>query len=153
MEYAGGYMANDRRHQLKGYGAYQFNDEWTASATVRIMSGMPKSCLGYYGEGHTDPLNGYGSSYHYCDGKPSRPGDAGRQPWTKKIDLGVMYRPAFADHKLAFGLDVFNVLNELKPVQTDAQFESGPYTISNTYGMGTYYTEPRYVRLSASYDF
>jgi len=49
MEYAGGYLANDRRHQLKGYGAYMFNDEWSASATLRIMSGAPKSCLGYYG--------------------------------------------------------------------------------------------------------
>jgi len=80
MEYAGGYMANDRRHQLKGFGAYQFNDEWTASATLRIMSGMPKTCLGFYGTDHSEPVAGYGASYHYCDGKPSRPGDAGRQP-------------------------------------------------------------------------
>ncbi|MEG1681489.1 MAG: TonB-dependent receptor, partial [Stenotrophomonas sp.] len=153
MEYAGGYMANDRRHQLKGFGAYQFNDEWTASATVRIMSGMPKTCLGFYGSDHSEPVAGYGASYHYCDGKPSSPGDAGRQPWTKQLDLGVIYRPSFADHKLALGLDVFNVLNELKPVQSDARFEANPYTVSNTYGMGTYYTAPRSVRLTASYDF
>ncbi|WP_313494655.1 TonB-dependent receptor [Stenotrophomonas sp.] len=153
MEYAGGYMANDRRHQLKGFGAYQFNDEWTASATLRIMSGMPKTCLGFYGTDHSEPVAGYGASYHYCDGKPSRPGDAGRQPWTKQLDLGVIYRPSFADHKLALGLDVFNVLNELKQVQSDARFEANPYTVSNTYGMGTYYTAPRSVRLTASYDF
>ncbi|MCD9085728.1 TonB-dependent receptor [Stenotrophomonas sp. SY1] len=152
MEYSGGYLANDRRHQLKGYGAYQFNDEWTASATLRVMSGAPKNCLGYYGPEHEDPID-YGSSYHYCDGVPSKPGDAGRQPWTKQIDLGVIYRPAFADHKLAFGLDVFNVLNELKPIQSDAVYESDPYTISNSYDMETYFTTPRSVRLTASYDF
>lgn len=152
MEYAGGYLANDRRHQLKGFGAYQFNDEWTASATLSVASGAPKSCLGYYGVDESDPM-GYESSYHYCGGKFSRPGDAGRQPWTKRLDLGVQYRPAFAEHKLAFGLNVFNVFNELKPVQTDVEYEVGPKKISETYGIGTYYTAPRSVRLTASYDF
>ena len=154
MEYAGGYLANDRRHQLKGYGAYQFNDEWTASATLRVTSGMPKSCLGFYGTDGSDPAGGYYSSYHYCNGSPSRPGQAGRQPWTTRLDMGVMYRPAFAEHKLAFGLDVFNVLNQLRQIQSEAQYEDDiPYTVSNTYGMGTYYTAPRSVRLTASYDF
>lgn len=152
MEYAGGYLANDRRHQLKGYGAYMFNDEWSASATLRIMSGMPKSCLGYYGTDESDPL-GYDAAYHYCAGTPSRPGDAGRTPWTTRVDLGVMYRPAFADHKLAFGLDVFNVFNQRRAVQTDAVYEDAPYTVSNTYGMGTFFSAPRSVRVSASYDF
>jgi hypothetical protein len=152
MEYAGGYLANDRRHQLKAYGAYKFNDEWTASATLRVQSGMPKSCLGYYGTNEGDPM-GYGSSYHSCFGTPSAPGDAGRQPWTKRVDLGVAYRPSFADNKLSFGLDVFNIFNELKPVQSEAQAQDGPYTVSNTYNIGTFYTSPRSVRLSASYDF
>ena len=102
MEYAGGYLANDRRHQFKAFGAYQIDDEWTASATVRVMSGMPKSCLGYYGSDQTDPLNGYGSAYHYCNGKPSRPGDAGRQPWTAQLDMGVMYRPGLLTTGLAW---------------------------------------------------
>ena len=151
MEYAGGYLANDRRHQLKAFGAYQLNDEWTASATLRIQSGMPKTCLGYYGD-NEDPI-GYGSSYHYCFGQPSAPGDAGRLPWTKRVDLGIQYRPAFAKGNLALSLDIFNVLNELKPVQTDSEAQSNVYTVSNTYNMGTYYTAPRSVRLSASYDF
>lgn len=153
MEYAGGYLANDRRHQLKGFGAYQFNDQWAASATLRLLSGMPKSCLGYYGNDESDPAAGYGSAYHYCNGQPSRPGDAGRQPWTARLDLGVMYRPALAGHRLGFGLDVFNVLNQRRQLQSEAKYQDGPYTVSNTYGRGTYYSAPRAVRLSASYDF
>ncbi|SEK75879.1 Carboxypeptidase regulatory-like domain-containing protein [Pseudoxanthomonas sp. GM95] len=152
MYYAGGDLANDRRHQLKAFGAYQFTPEWMASATLKVASGMPKSCLGYFGTDESDPIS-YGSSYHYCGGSPSRPGDAGRLPWTTIVDLGLTYRPAFADHKLAFGLQVFNALNQRKPVQIDATYETDPYTVSNTYGIGTYYTQPRYVRLSASYDF
>jgi len=152
MEYAGGYMANDRRHQLKAFGAYQINDEWTASATVRVMSGMPKSCLGYYGTDQSDPA-GYGSSYHYCNGQPSRPGDAGRQPWTARLDMGVMYRPALAGNRLGLGLDVFNVFNQRRMLQSTAKYQTTPGTVSNTYGMGSYFTPPRSVRLSASYDF
>ena len=153
MEYAGGYLANDRRHQFKAFGAYQISDEWTASATVRVVSGMPKNCLGFYGSDQSDPLNGYGSSYHYCNGAPSRPGDAGRQPWTAQLDMGVMYRPAFADNRLGFGLNIFNVLNQRRQLQSTAKYQTGPDTVSNVYGMGSYFTAPRTVRLSASYDF
>ncbi|KWV10173.1 TonB-dependent receptor [Xanthomonas translucens pv. translucens] len=152
MYYAGGDLANDRRHQLKAFGAYQFTPEWMLSATLKVASGMPKSCLGYFGSDESDPTS-YGSAYHYCGGNPSSPGQAGRLPWTKLVDLAVTYRPAFADHKLAFGLQVFNVFNENKPVQIHATYEDDRYTVSNTYGIGTYYTQPRYLRLSASYDF
>ena len=153
MEYAGGYLANDRRHQLKAFGAYQISDEWTASATLLVMSGMPKNCLGYYGSDQSDPVPGYGSAYHYCNGQPSRPGDAGRQPWTTRLDMGVMYRPGFADNRLGFGLNVFNVLNQRRPMQSIATYQTAPDTVSNTYGMGSYFTAPRTVRLTASYDF
>ncbi|MGV6483892.1 TonB-dependent Receptor Plug Domain protein [compost metagenome] len=153
MEYAGGYLANDRRHQLKAFGAYQIDDEWTASATVRLMSGMPKNCLGYYGSDQSDPAHGYGSAYHYCNGEPSRPGDAGRQPWTAQLDMGVMYRPAFAENRLGLGLNVFNVLNQRRQLQSTATYQTGPDTVSNLYGMGTHFTPPRTVRLTASYDF
>lgn len=64
-----------------------------------------------------------------------------------------MYRPALAGHRLGFGLDVFNVLNQRRQLQSEAKYQDGPYTVSNTYGRGTYYSAPRAVRLSASYDF
>ncbi|NIK38390.1 outer membrane receptor protein involved in Fe transport [Xanthomonas arboricola] len=152
MYYAGGSLANDRRHQFKAFGAYQFTPEWMASATVRVLSGTPKSCLGYFGEGEQDPI-GYESAYHYCAGSPSRPGDAGRTPWLTNLDLGVTYRPSFADHKLAIGLQVFNVLNDRDATRTEAVYGDDRYTVSNTYGMGTYFNPPRFVRLSAAYDF
>lgn len=160
MAYAGGYLANDRRHQLKFYGAYQIAPEWIASAALRVQSGTPKSCLGLFSANGTDegslagdPI-GYRASYHTCAGEASPPGEAGRTPWTKKLDLGISYRPAFADDKLAITAQVFNVLNEQNAVQTSARFGSGdPYTVSNTYGMPLYYEDPRYVQVSASYDF
>lgn len=159
MAWAGGYLANDRRHQLKIYGAYQVAPEWMVAGNVRVMSGTPRDCLGYFSANGTDESStagdpvGYGSSYHTCAGSASRPGDAGRTPWTKQVDLGVTYRPSFADDRLAFALQVFNVLNERKPTQQYASWETAPYTVSNTYGMGNYFQVPRYLQVSVSYDY
>lgn len=80
-------------------------------------------------------------------------GDAGRTPWLTNLDLGVTYRPAFADHKLAIGLQVFNVINDRDATRAEAVYGDDRFTVSNTYGMGTYFNPPRFVRLSASYDF
>lgn len=149
---SGGLLSNNRRHQLKIYGSYLLTPEWLVSGAIRVLSGTPKTCLGFFGANEDDPI-GYGSYYHYCNGKVGGPGAAGNTPWTKKIDLSVAYRPAFADHKLAFSASVFNVLNERKATNVDPIYETDPYTVSNTYGMGTYFQAPRYVRLSVSYDY
>jgi hypothetical protein len=59
----------------------------------------------------------------------------------------------FAKEKLGFNLTVFNVLNQQKTTYIDATYETSPYTVSNTYGMPLGLQQPRYVRLSANYDF
>jgi hypothetical protein len=150
-DYANGYLANDRKHQLKFYGTYQATPEWMVAGTVQVLSGTPKSCLGYYGAGQTNPT-GYGPYYHYCDGKPSRPGDAGRNPWQELVNLNVEYRPAFADHKLAFSAYVFNVLNQQRTTQTYAIYGQAGAVISSWKRPLTT-TTPRYFRFAVSYDF
>ena len=49
MDYADGALANDRRHQIKAYGSYQIASEWMLSGNLAILSGGPRTCLGYYG--------------------------------------------------------------------------------------------------------
>ncbi|WP_266169748.1 TonB-dependent receptor domain-containing protein [Dyella subtropica] len=147
-----GVLSNDRTHQIKASGSYQVSPEWMVSGALRVVSGAPKACMGYFGANEADPSS-YGSSYHSCAGKISPIGSNGRMSWTKKLDLNVEYRPAFADHKLAFSLAVFNVLNERKAVQNEATYESSQYTVSNTYNRGVYFESPRYARMAVSYDF
>jgi outer membrane receptor protein involved in Fe transport len=65
----------------------------------------------------------------------------------------LSWRPAFADHKLNFAVNVFNVFNERKERQSEYVYEDSPYSVANNYGMGNYFEAPRFVRLSASYDF
>jgi len=159
MQFANGYLSNDRRHQLKARGSYQITDEWSVGANLRIMSGMPVSCLGYFnpdggideGTGAADPI-GYGASYHTCFGDVASPGSQ-RTPWTRKLDLGVTYRPLWADQKLSLGVNVFNVTDEQNATQLDVTSEDGPYTVSNTYLMPIATQSPRYVMFTASYDW
>ncbi len=154
MAHGDGYLANDRRHSIRIRGAYQVTPEWLVSGTLLAQSGTPKACFGFYGDNQSDPT-GYGSDYHYCFGQPSPRGAQGFTPWTKKLNLGVRYTPAFADNKLALQLQIYNVLNSQKPLQVDprSQPRRAKYTVSNTYGMGQYFETPRYVRLSVSYDY
>jgi hypothetical protein len=158
MQFASGYLANDRRHQFKARGSYQITDELLVGANVRIMSGMPISCLGFFNPGSidenssaADPIS-YGSSYHTCFGKVASPG-AVRTPWTKTIDLGLTYRPNFADKKLALGVQVRNVLNSTETQQVDVTSEDSPYTVSNTFMLPISMQTPRTVVFTASYDF
>lgn len=159
MYYSMGYLPNDRRHQLKVRGSYAFNDEWLVSGNVRIQSGMPINCFGFLNdqggdpaENETDPM-GYASAlYHTCFGKPSRPG-ASFTPWTKRLDLGVTYKPAFLDHKLELALNVYNALNDDKATAIDGVSEDDFATVSNTYNVPLTFQTPRYVMFSASYNW
>ena len=153
MEYSDGVLQNDRTHQIKMRGAWQFLPEWMVSGTATLMSGRPKNCIGYYGVGEQNPSPGYGSYYHWCGGTPQKPGSAGRTPWLKLVNLGLQYRPEWAQKKVAFGLDVLNAFNQRDETTVDPIFNSGPYSISNTYGIGNSFTTPRRVVFSISYDY
>src|SRR5690606_18275421 len=99
-----------------------------------------------------DPI-GYLDSYHTCFGEPWTPGKE-TAPWTHRYDLGVTYRPAALDHKLALNLNVFNVFNETVPTSYYQYSEDpGPYTVNNDYMLPVSFTTPRYVQFSVSYDY
>ena len=159
MRFADGYLANDRRHQIKMYGSYSITPEWMVSGNIRVMSGGPISCLGYYnpdgsineGSSEADPIS-YDAAYHTCLGSIAKPGNE-RNPWTRNVDLAVTYKPAFLGNKVSLSLQVFNALNSQTPLQVDVTSEEGPYTVSNTYMVPIARQTPRYVMFSASYDF
>jgi outer membrane receptor for ferrienterochelin and colicin len=146
MDYANGALANDRRHQIKAYGSYQIAPEWLVSGNLAILSGMPKTCLGYYGADQTNPGLGYGPYYHFCGGVPSSPGDE-RNPWTYNLSLSAEYRPEWAGKKLGFNVMVYNVLNSQKTTQVY------PIEVSKSYLRPYSSQTPRYVRFGVSYDF
>ncbi|HWU76889.1 MAG TPA: carboxypeptidase regulatory-like domain-containing protein [Rhodanobacter sp.] len=179
-----GEFANVRKHQFRFRGNYQVSPEWLISATLLVQSGMAKECLGYFGpltqgpggylppgtklpdgshaSGANDPT-GYNNSgtgnYHWCNGQRVTPGSNGHTPWTELLNLGVHYRPAFADNKLGFNLDIFNALNQQRALQVDPSYPQSFVTSTNTIQLNNYYGQPlftnppRTVQFSVTYDY
>lgn len=151
MVYSNGKLANDHTHALKAYGAYQITPEWMVAGNIAIVSGAPRNCYGGFGPDQEDA--GYGvESYHWCAGQPSPPGSGSRLPMTHTVSLSTEYRPAFADHKLAFSIEVFNLLNEQQKTQAYPYY--GVSDAPNPeYRRALTYQTPRSVRFGATYDF
>ena len=162
-----GYLPNDRRHVLKLFGNYEINDQWSIGANLLVQSGRPVNCFGFLGGTNTSH---YGASYFSCDnvrtattsdgqgdnGTTIVPrGTAGRTDWIRSLDLNVAWRPAFADNKLTFKMDVFNVFNEHGVTQVSEQGEdaSGAPLFSTTYKVPTAFQAPRSFRFMVQYDW
>ncbi|MBD8882392.1 TonB-dependent receptor [Rhodanobacter sp. 7MK24] len=151
MQYSNGDLPNMHKHTLKVYGTYAITPEWLLSGSYIIQSGSPISCLGYYGPNQTDP-DGYGESYHWCGGQPSRPGDAGNTPWTHQLNLGVSYIPAWAGKHLTLQVQVQNVFNEQKATAYVSSYGS-TNSPDPTWLLPVSTELPRYAMFSAKYDW
>ncbi|MEI7035292.1 TonB-dependent receptor [Fulvimonas yonginensis] len=152
-----GYLPNDRRHEIKAYGYWQMNPEWLLGASAIIQSGRPKNCIGNPPDGYD--RQGYGASFFFCDFGTSEDdftkeftprGSQGRLPWTYQLNLSAQYTPAWADHKLAFTVDVFNVLAQQRAMSI---VETQSDVTDPNHGRVISYQTPRSVRLGMRYDF
>ena len=157
-----GYLPNDRRHALKLFGSYSFNDELAVGTNLLAQSGRPKNCLGVL-----FPFNGgihpYGSAFFRCgttqaggrDG-PSEAvprGTAGRLPWTWSVDLSMAYTPRWAEG-LTAKVDVFNLFNKQETIAVqDAAENAATGTPSAAYLAPRAFQAPRYFQFSVQYDF
>lgn len=175
-----GYLPNDRRHVIKVFGTYQVADEWRLGGNATISSGRPTSCIGFVPPTVRDftyqappaANNGSGqytsASSYYCIKDPSKPselvqrGSAGRTPWTANFDLSVTYVPNFAQKKLTLGVTVFNLLNSQKATELNEvrDFDRGasnsttfPLQQGQNYRSPTSFQDPRFVQLTARYEF
>jgi hypothetical protein len=154
MQYSNGLLPNDRTHQIKAFGFYDVNPEWTVGANLTIASGRPKGCLG------ESPNPGDSPDYgveHWCFGSPDYTtnvpaprGTMGRMPWEKTLDMNVVYKPAMLQG-LSFKVDVFNVFNTQSPVKRYEQYNSGG-NIASTFGATELYSTPRQAKLSVEYN-
>jgi Carboxypeptidase regulatory-like domain len=151
MDHSTGYLANDRRHKFKLFGAYNLTKEFQLGGNFRLESGTPKNALGFH---PTDLFaSQYGAASFFSNSKPTPRGSAGRTPWNNQIDLTLKYRPRWAADKLGFGLDVFNALNLHTATEYNNVAETGLNVSSPTYNLPTSFQTSRYVRISVSYDY
>ncbi len=153
MENTNGDLPNDQKHQLRVYGTFAPTDEWQFSTVTRIASGYPVSCLGLRpSSAGGDPFN-YKNNYFWCNGEPAKRGTFGRTPWTYTLDMSAAWKPAFADHKLSFTMDVFNILGKQRATQYFETGETASGLPNPNYKRARSFQDPRYVRFGARYDF
>ena len=149
MEGADGYLPNDRRHSFKLFGSYDVTDTVSVGASLIVQSGRPINCFGFH------PIDsGYANSYFYCEGQLKPRGTSGRTPWTRTLDMNAVWRPAFAEDRLAFKIDVFNVLNSQRATSVNEDGEDGAGNWQpNVWQTPTGFQAPRSVRFMVQYDF
>lgn len=164
---ADGKLPNNRTHAIKAFGFYQVTPEWGVGANMLLSSGRPKNCIGNapvqppivqdtpYKSG--DPVTtypGYGSAYFFCKGQASPRGSQGTLPPDIRLDLNVSYRPA-AIPGLGFKIDLFNAFNRQSVEVVEERYNAAgnSSSVRTTYGAVQSYTAPRYVKLSATYDY
>ena len=158
MENADGLLPNDRKHQIKAFGVYNWSEQLSFGGNLLMASGQPESCIGNYPDSliANDPgfadIN-YGSAYHYCNGVAAVQGGAGRLPWDFRLDADVVFKPEQVKG-MSFKLDIFNVFNKQTVQQVDEQYNSGDQ-VSSTYGTpGAFlgYTAPRSMKFTVEYN-
>jgi hypothetical protein len=110
-----GYLPGDQTHQVKLYGAYNWNFgprmSAMASAAYTGLSGTPVSALG----AHPD----YGQGLAFIVPR----GQAGRTPFTNTVDVGAgLNYVVRAPYAVNFRVDVFNVFNSEEVQQIDPNY-------------------------------
>lgn len=161
----GGYgpLPNDREHVIKVFGMYKFNEEWRLGGNFLAQSGRPVNCQGFIDLNHPSvgadagTLNAYSGSTFYCLDGGTRTlhqrGDMGRTPWLWNFDLSATYVPNWADNRLKFKLDVFNLFNNDKVTEYNEFKEQSRNVIDPNYLNDLNYQSPRSLRFTVRYDY
>jgi len=156
-----GRLPNDRPHQFKFDGSYQWPFKLMTSGSFRTQSGVPFNAL--------VPHPVYGDNEGFCiPGLSCVPrGTAispltgnNRTPTTYNLDLGAYYPISVGEGKqLRLQVDWFNVFNNQRAIKQDETFliNSGAPGINPVpnpfYGTGTIFQFPSAVRLGVKFQF
>ena len=156
-----GRLPNDRPHQLKFDGGYQWPFKLMTSASFRAQSGVPFNALVPH------PL--YGDNEGFCipglscvpRGTAINPfTGSNRTPTTYNVDFGAYYPISLGENKqLRLQLDWFNVFNNQRAIREDETFlinsgAPGITPVSNPfYGTGQVFQFPSALRLGVKFQF
>jgi outer membrane receptor protein involved in Fe transport len=156
-----GRLPNDRPHQFKFDGSYQWPFKLMTSGSFRVQSGVPYNALVPH------PL--YGDNEGFCipglscvpRGTAINPfTGSNRTPNTWNLDLGAYYPISVGEGKqLRLQVDWFNVFNKQEAIKQDETFliNSGAPGIAPVpnpfYGTGTIFQFPSALRLGVKFQF
>jgi hypothetical protein len=156
-----GRLPNDRPHQFKFDGSYQWPFKLMTSGSFRVQSGVPFNAL--------VPHPVYGDNEGFCipglscvpRGTAVNPfTGSSRTPTTWNVDLGAYYPISVGEGKqLRLQVDWFNAFNNQEAIRQDETFliNSGAPGITPVpnpfYGTGTIFQFPSALRLGVKFQF
>lgn len=141
-----GLLPNDRRHQFKAFGSYAFTPEFSMGLNMLYASGRAINKFVPY----NDSILGsaYGVSYL---GVPR--GSAGTTDWQFRTDLSLIYRPKWGKDRLSLTADIFNLFNGSTVTEVFESYQDDGGDRDYRWGSPTAWQSPRFIRLSASFEF
>ena len=141
-----GLLPNDRRHQFKAFGSYAVTRELSLGLNMLLASGRPINKIVPYNDAIL--ASAYGVSYLRVPR-----GSAGTTDWQFRTDLSVVYRPKWSKDRLVLTLDIFNLLNGSTATEVFESYEDDGGDRDYRWGAETSWQAPRFLRLSASFEY
>ena len=156
---------NDRRHRVKAWGAYAFNDQLLVSGRVGVEAPRKMGCIGNH---PTDYFAwAYGAASWYCQGELTPRGSQLETDWIYTVDMSLVWTPSWnlpGDGELVMRVDVFNLFDsnaivdkwEFGDIAYTDDIVFGGTTLADPdpdYGKPTRFQSPRRVRFGLSYNF
>ena len=146
-----GNLPQDRRHNLKVFGAYAFDSGWSVGGNVYFLSGRPVNALGLH---PTDlAAAAYGAVSFFNQGRPAPRGCCGTTDNVIGADVMVRYRLSIDRVDLFWRLDIFNMTNRHAETEVDERADQWPGNMNPNYLTPTAYQRPRRVRLGFGLNF
>jgi hypothetical protein len=152
MDHSSGNLPQDRRHNIKIFGAYRWNFGLQVGANAFFQNGQPFNSFGRH---PTDPwARAWGNSSFFTGGEPRPRGCCGTVGNSWSLDLMLGYGRTTAGIDWDVRLDVFNVFNTHGVLWADHYAEdTGDGEPNELYGETLYYQTPRSVRFGLRLSF
>jgi len=145
-----GPLPNDRRHEGKIYGNYQFGFGLNAGVGVQVSSGVPLTAFAanpFYDSSGEIPESPRGAGF------ATEQGFKTRTPFQTNFDVHGDYRIPLATRRLVLLADAFNLFNQQRVTAYDFETEIGFEVPNPNFGKVIAYQNPRTLRVGARFEF
>ena len=80
-------------------------------------------------------------------------GTLGNTDWVFNTNLTLVYRPNWAEKRVSFTLDAFNIFNGKAVTEVVETYQNASGGTDYSYGTPSAWQRPRYFRLSANFEY
>lgn len=156
-----GLTSNDIPHKFKVFGDYQITDDLNLGFFASAQSGRPINKLGFHPQGVgscaiepavTDCSDIRGTDFYY-NGEDSPRGSHGHNDWIYNLDLRLSYNVDVGYGDLKLSANIYNVFDSDTPTTFNDAAELEQGVDSPNYRNPSSFQTPRYVSLTARYEF